>query len=65
MKQKTMINGNRIDTWINGELVTLDLAEVWRETFAKWDCLVDTDLASKVASAVEKALFQNATVNML
>lgn len=44
--------GPRLETWINGALVSIDIDEVWLEVFAKWDALVETDTASKIATAV-------------
>ena len=46
----------RIDTWIGNELVTIELDEVWAETFAYWDGLVPTDAAAAIATATEAAL---------
>jgi hypothetical protein len=45
-----------INTWINDALVTIDVEAIWAETFAHWDALVDTDTASKIATATQKAL---------
>lgn len=45
-----------VETWINDELVTLDTDEVWREQFAHWDALTDTDTAARIASAVQREL---------
>ena len=45
-----------INTWINDELITLETDEVWRETFAHWDALVDTDTAAEIATATEAIL---------
>lgn len=47
---------NMYDTCINGEVVSIDLDEVWRETFAHWDCLVDTDTAAAIATVVDRTL---------
>ena len=46
----------RIDTWINGELVTIDTDDVWLDTFAQWDALVPTDTAVAIASATVQCL---------
>ena len=46
----------RIDTEINGEIVSVELDDVWRETFAHWDSLVNADTASAIATATERIL---------
>ena len=46
----------RIEHWINNELITIDTEDVWAETFAHWDCLVATDTASDIATAVVNVL---------
>lgn len=45
-----------IDTKIGNDIVSIDLDNVWRETFAKWDCLVDTKTAEAIATCTEKCL---------
>ena len=54
-----------IETWIPSatergvsDLVTIDTSDVWAETFAHWDALVDSDTAAAIASAVVAVLEQ-------
>ncbi len=49
----------RIDNWIDGDLVTIDTAEVWGNTFAEWDQFVDIDTAVHIATATEELLKGN------
>ncbi len=51
-----------VETWINGELITLNLEQVWSDTFAQWDALVDTDTAAAIASAVAATLRAKAAI---
>lgn len=51
----------RIDTWINDQLITVDTDQVWLETFAIWDALVDTDTAAKIAQATVETLIHAQT----
>ncbi len=37
-------------------LSPFDTEQVWAETFAHWDCLVDTDTAVAIATAVVSTL---------
>lgn len=43
-----------VDT--RGEHFLIDLDSAWRDTFAHWDALMPTDVACKIATAVEQAL---------
>lgn len=45
-----------METIINGECILIDVDEIWCEEFARWDCLVPTELAVAIASAVDKAI---------
>lgn len=54
-----------INTWIKNELVTLDTDDVWLETFAHWDALVDTDTAEAIATAVVRTLEERRTARYL
>lgn len=47
---------NRLDTWVNGTLQVVDLDKVWLDQFAYWECVVDTDVASEIATAIERIL---------
>lgn len=49
-------NPKLLETPINGEYILLDLEHVWREEFARWDCLVPTNVAARIADAVVDAL---------
>lgn len=49
----------RIETLVNGNFVIIDTNELWAELFAEWDCKVETDVASKIASAVVNILEAN------
>ena len=55
-----MANLMVLETKINGDIVYLDLNEVWRDEFARWDCLVDTDTASAIATVIETILLRKA-----
>lgn len=49
----------KIEHWnYDGALITLDTDEVWADTFALWDCLVPTDTASAIATAVVAELYK-------
>lgn len=50
----------RIDTWINGSLMTVDTGDVWLETFARWDALVPTDIAEDIATKTVNILKRHA-----
>lgn len=41
-----------VNTWINNELITIDVEDAWGEVFAHWDALVPTDTAERIANAV-------------
>lgn len=60
MKTTTYVHATsrstRIETWIDDALITLDTNDVWSDTFAHWDCLVDTDMAARIATATVDAL---------
>ena len=45
-----------LDTWIDRRLVSLDLDQVWANTFSHWDSLVGTDCAAAIATATEQIL---------
>lgn len=49
-------NPKMLKTLVSGEYVLLDLDQVWREEFARWDCLVPAGVAARVSDAVVDAL---------
>ena len=58
-----LINDNTAQTvFPDGRHVLLDLNNIWRETFAHWDTLVDTDTAAAIATVTARCLRARITV---
>ncbi len=48
---------NQLITHIDGEDVVVECNDVWMETFLKWDRLVPSDVAVRIACQVNRILF--------
>ena len=46
----------RIDTEINGEIVSIETDDIWHEVFAHWDSLIDTNTAAVIATVTERII---------
>ena len=50
------IHAHEAEREINGEIVSIEADDIWRDTFAHWDSLIDTDTAAVIATATERII---------